>query len=150
MPLVDHFATEKQFLIGLAIGQFNRQYNKNFHINECDIKSIPPRPFTDRGYEINTLRLDDMVRLHMYVTFGGTRTMGEYTLEVYAPYENMSLSDETYVTYMGIDRYYIDNGIYKFRELIDDVTLVPIILLESSGALLLESGGFIELENALG
>lgn len=140
------FASEKEFLISLALSQFNAQYKRDFKVDECDIVSIANRPYTDRGYEITTNRFDDKVVLHMYVTFGSSIVLSPYRLEVQSPYQIGDIADERYVTYVGVDRYYIEQGVYKFKLMLPNYSALPIIILENGSALLMESGIYIQLE----
>lgn len=142
MAITDHYASEKHFLIGLALNQYNAQYKRNFKVSECDIHSIPARPFTDKGYEIITLRMGDEVRMHMFVTFGKSTIYSPYKLEIKAPYATAGLGDETYVMYAGVDAYYIEQDIYKFRDIEIDYGLLPLIWTENKKYILAENGHF--------
>lgn len=143
--------SEKQFLIGLALRRFNEQFTKTIRTQDCDIKSIPLRYGFERSYEIFTNRLDDSVRLHMHVCFEGLDGLSKYRVEVDSiqsqlPGSSGSLSDEVYVTTGTIDPYYIHNGIYRFRPINEDPTLIPILLQEFGEEILLENGDQINLE----
>jgi hypothetical protein len=145
--------TEKEFLIGLALRHFNEQYSKNILVAECDIRSIPLRYAFNRSYEIFTKRGDDNVRLHMHIRFEGKDGLSKYRVEVdYKLTETLgstgSLTDEVYVTTGTIDPYYIEQGIYKFLPINENILLNPILLAENGVALVLESGNEILLESA--
>lgn len=123
--------TEKDFLIGLAILQFNLQFKKKFLVEECDIVSIPPNSYSDRGYEVTTLRMDDLVRMRIYVTFDVEFNSSAYRLETTGEEVRSALGDEVYVADIRVPRYYKDTGTYKFRTLLQDFTKLPIFLAEN-------------------
>ena len=149
MTLAKQFASEKEFLISLALQQYNGQFAKNFKVHECDIISIPARPYTDRGYEIKTNRLDDQVVLHMFMTFGSATILSPYRVEVQAPQVNHSNQDERFVTYVAVDKYLLEHGIYKFRALRPTAVGIPVILLETGAAILTETGLYFALEGVV-
>lgn len=123
--------TEKEFLTSIALLQFNLQFKKKFLVEECDIVTIPANSFSNRGYEITSLRLDDLVRMRIYVTFGTEFHASPYRLETTGEEMRSALGDEVYVSDIKIPSYYKDEGIYKFRTLLPDYTKLPVFLAEN-------------------
>ena len=132
--------TEKEFLIGLALLQFNVQYSRRFIPSEFDIMSIPPNSYSDRGYEVISIRLDDQVRLRIYLTFDFDFFTAPYRVVNSGDEVAGTLTDEVYVTDIKIPRYYYDDGIYKFRNLTLDWYKLPVFLTEDGKPFLLEDG----------
>lgn len=146
--------TEKEFLISTALRQFNDQYDKTIAVENCDIKSIPTRWSFERSYEINTLRMDDFLRLHIHIRFEGRDGLSKYTLEVDSiatqlPDSEGTLFDEVFVATGSIDPYYKNEGIYKFRLINLDTTLLDILITEGGEDILLEDGSQILLETGI-
>lgn len=135
--------SEKEFLIGLALQQFNSQYRKKFKVQDCDIISIPANSYSDRGYEISTARMDDLVRMRIYLKFDTIFQTSPYRLESTDPFIKGALGDEVYVSDMKIHSYYIEQGIYKFRQLTPDWGKMPILLTEDGIPLLSEEGYYL-------
>ena len=137
--------SEKEFLIKLAVDQFNRQFNKTIRISDCDIVSIPVRFAASYSYEISTVRSDDFLRMHIHLSLGGLDEVYPYTLQVDGGTGISTLTDEVYVASGSLDPYYIDSGLYTFKP----IGIVPItegiVVLEDGYALLLESGEEIAL-----
>lgn len=144
--------TEKQFLIGLALRKFNEQYSRNIQVADCDIASIPLRFGFQRSYEINTVRTDDNLRLHMHIRFEGKDGLSNYRVEVDSVLTQFAIStgtltDEVYVSTGTIDPYYLNNDIYKFRLMNESALDNPVILIEDNFSLLLEDGFELLLES---
>lgn len=133
--------TEKDFIIQLALSSFNNQYNRNILITDCDAKSILPNQYSTIAYEVFSVRLDDYVRLRMYLDFGTTDNLGRYRLEVDGSEGVGILGDEVYVTTGFIDRYYKESGLYKFNWMGIDTGLWNIFLSESGDELVTEDTG---------
>lgn len=133
-------ATEKEFLIGIAITQFNVQFGRKFLTSDFDIMSIDPNSYSDRGYELVTIRLDDQVRLRMYVTFADDFFVSGYRLVNTGDAVLGALGDEIYVSDVRVPRSYLEDGIYKFRTLTTDWSLLPITLTEQNQPLVSMDG----------
>lgn len=116
--------TEKQFLINLAISRFNEQYGRDIDPTTINIKSISPNYGSDLGYELQTLRKTDYLRLRMYLSFSRVDGVMPYRLEVDKTFIPDALGDEIFVTKGSVNRYYQDAGIYKFRWIAPDVSTV--------------------------
>jgi hypothetical protein len=141
-------ATEREFLIQMALDKYNSQYNKNFTVSDCDIITIPARVNFDLSYEIFTTRLDDFLRLHMHLLFGAGDGLQNYRLETDGTTHIDSLGDEIFVTTGTIDRYYKESRVYKFQPISPTDALLPILLDEKGYAILVENGDFLPLETA--
>lgn len=137
---------EKQFIIQFAIQRFNRQYKRKLRIQDFDAKSIPPNRFSEKAYEVFSVRLDDYIRLRIYLTFSKHDKTGPYRLEVDGSEGTGVLGDEVYVCQGTVDRYYLESGLYKFDALEEDVTLWNLALSEGDDALITETGDYILLE----
>lgn len=137
---------EKEFIIQFAIRHFNQQYHHNLLVADCDAKSIQPNQFSSHAYEVFSVRLDDYVRMRLYLSFSTFDNLGPYRLEVDGSEAVNQLGDEVYVCSGTIDRYYYESGMYKFPWLNEDVALWNLLLNEDGDALLTESGEYILLE----
>lgn len=106
---------EVEFLINLAVSEYNDQYGAAFKPKDFDIKSLRPSVNFDKGYEIYTVRTDDFLRLRMYFAFGNRTDFGPFKLEVDGKKFVAELGDEVFVTLGSVEDYYKNEGIYKFR-----------------------------------
>lgn len=106
---------EREFLIDTAVDLFNRQYKRNIVADECTIVSIRPNYGCKYGYEIDTKRVDDNLRLRLYFNLEDFDAFGSYRLEVDENMLKGRLGDEVYVVLGRVNRYYVDSGTYKFR-----------------------------------
>lgn len=140
-----YIMNEKQFLITMAIRRYNEQYGRDIRPEDCDVRSIPTRQRYDRSYEIRTNRGDDFVQIHIHIEFGDIDALRPYRLETEG-HGLGNLEDEVFVATGKIDRYYKNQGVYKFRPLEYDDYLLNILLMEDGTPLLMESGGHILLE----
>jgi hypothetical protein len=89
--------TERQFLMQLAVSQFNSQFGKNIDYNKCAIKSIPPSPDFNIAYEIDTLEQLDFVRLRIYLKFDTRTGLQSYKLYSDTTHVYAALGDEVWV-----------------------------------------------------
>lgn len=137
---------EKQFIIQFALHRFNRQYNRKLKLQDFDAKSITPNRHSQLAYEIFSVRLDDYVRLRMYLSYHRYDQIGPYRLEVDGSLGTGVLGDEVYVCQGTIDRFYIESGTYKFAVLEEDITLWNLTLSEDGDGLITEGGDYILLE----
>lgn len=122
MPLNDRELTEKEFLIDLAVRQFNRQYQKNIKMSDCTIRSVPAHYGRELGYEITTPDVgipgdtSDTLRLRMYLGFSVLSSLSPYRLEVE---QNLNtpgeLGDEVYVTTGTLMSSLRTNRVYAFN-----------------------------------
>lgn len=135
--------TEKEFLLQIALTKFNNQFGRNLLVKEFDIMSIPPNSYSDRGYEIISIRLDDLLRMRMYLTFGTDFFASSYRLENTGDAELGGLGDEVQVTDVKVPKYYLDEGIYKFRTLTIDWSLLPVTLTEKQLPFISETGIYL-------
>lgn len=137
---------EKQFIIQFALQKFNHQYNRSIKVEDCDAKSIQPNRFSVQAYEIFSVRLDDFLRLRLYINLSKVDKLGSYRLEVDGSEAVNQLGDEVYVATGTLDRYYYESGLYKFPWLGEDVTLWNLSLSEEGDGLITEQGEYIVLE----
>ena len=110
-----HYPPEKEFLLTLALNQYNAQYNRTLEPKDCQIKSIPARPFTDKGYEISTIREDDQLVVHMFITFSSNTSVADIIVEATDKTDVSGASIGTMVLFLQLDAYYLEQDIYKFR-----------------------------------
>ena len=106
---------EQAFLIGMAVSQFNSQYNRDIDPEACSIHSIEPDYGTDLGYEVKTNLTSDYVRLRMYLGLERRDAIQAFRLETDKSMIVKNLGDEVYVAMGSLSSMYIDNGIYRFR-----------------------------------
>lgn len=145
--------TEEQFLIQFAVKKYNEQFKKSFDPSVFEVRSIPVRYGCESSYEVSTSRLDDNLRLHIHIRFEGTDGLKPYRLEVDSilsqlPNSEGTLNDEVFVALGTIDRYYKNNGIYRFRPIGETQNQGNFLLLENGQPILLEDGTPILLEEA--
>jgi hypothetical protein len=134
--------TEKQFIIQLAVDQFNAQYNRSMLHTDFDARSIEPNQFSILAYEVFTVRLDDYVRLRMYLEYGPYDNLGPYRLEVDGSTGGVGvLGDEVYVTSGQVDSYYRESGLYRFGLLNVDTATWNILLDEMGNEWITEATG---------
>ena len=117
MSNAEHYPPEKEFLLTLALNQYNSQFKKNLLATDCEIHSIAPSAYTDRGYEITTIRQDDSLVLKMFLTFSSATRVDRFIVEAESdPKSNKPLS-QTLVLTAELDSYFIEQDIYKFRDI---------------------------------
>lgn len=122
---------EKVFLIGMAVREFNYQYRRKIDPTVCVIKSIRPTYGCKFGYEINTIREDDQVRLRVYFNLEHLDSFKPYRLEVDESDIPGELGDEVYVMIGTLNNYYVDSGTYRFRWLEPDASQMDYMLFMS-------------------
>lgn len=138
---------EKKFLIELALHEFNQQYQKNIKAEDCAIRSIKPAYGAKYGYEIDTVRTDDYVRLRMYFNLEGINKFKPYRLEVDKTLAPGQLGDEVYVTIGTVNHYYLDAGIYKFRWMNEDLSRYKFLMYMSGNVIQTVNSGYLKLIN---
>lgn len=136
--------SEKEFLLLLALHQYNLQYKKRFKPEDCDIFSVEPHYKTQLGYEIRSRILTDFFKIRVYFNFSDRSMVNPYRLEVNKTFQVNQLGDEVYVTTGTIDRYYQDAGIYKFRWIEGDaITDTPFALMNGMAFKLMGGGNLL-------
>lgn len=144
---------EKLYIARLAVSHFNEQFQTTYDYTRFEVITIAPNPNTTYGFEIYTYRLDDYLRLRLYVTLGDTMFIAPYRI-----YDEMNsttgLGDEIFVTDSVVDNeflYLTNNYIRRSApNLVGDPTILPIILNEDGAdGLLMEGGDYILLEDAV-
>lgn len=140
--------TEREFLIQLALGQYNQQYGRNFQAADFDIMSIDQRVNFDLSYEIFTVRLDDHLRLRVHLLLSDGDGLGPYRVESDGTDGVQTLTDEIFVALGRVDQYYKDSGVYKFNPIYPDEALLPVIHDEHWQPIQDESGEYILEETA--
>lgn len=140
---------EREFLIFLAIQQYNYQYNMHLTIADCDVMSIQPGVGSELGYEVTTVRLDDYVRLRIYLNIEDRDMLAPYTLDNSEGTATAKLGDEVFVAYGKVDRCHIYDNNYKFRWLGNDIGRLNILLTEDGAPLITEDGGYLLLEDGV-
>lgn len=111
--------TERDFLKFLALEQFNRQFRRKINYKTCSIKSIPPIQNKTHGYEIETIRSDDFVRLRIYFNLDTRTVLQPYRTELTGAMVE-GLGDETYVSVGSMAKHWVDSDTYRFRWMQDD------------------------------
>lgn len=144
---VGKLKSEKEFLIELALHQFNLQYKKNIKAEVCAIRSIKPGYGAKYGYEIDTIRTDDYVRLRMYFNLEGINKLKPYRLEVDKNFVPGQLDDEVYVTVGTVNPYYLDAGIYKFRWINEDLSRYKFLMYMNGNVVETQNSGYLKLVN---
>lgn len=106
---------ESKFLRRMAVREFNFQYQRNIDPELCNIKSIRGSYGCKHGYEIESLREGDHLRLRMYFNLGDNDQLLPYRLETDDTFAQLTLADEVYVTIGTVNQYYVESGEYRFR-----------------------------------
>lgn len=108
---------ETLFLRNLVVRAFNTQYSKNIKPEDCSIINIEPTYNSTHGYEIETLRDDDYLRMRFYFTLGYVDSVSAFRLEVDDDeFARGKLGDEVYVAIGTVNNSYVQRGIYKFNK----------------------------------
>lgn len=113
------FLPEKEFLTRMAVTVFNRQYDQTIDWKSFTIRSIAPNYRCELGYEIDSV--DYYLRLRFYFNLGDKDLFLPYRLEVDKTVVVDALGDEVYVMLGTVQRYYKEQGIYRFRWIEPDV-----------------------------
>ena len=106
---------ESKFLRRMAVREFNFQYHRDINHELCNIKSIPGNYGCNHGYEIESLREGDNLRLRLYFNLGENDQLLPYRLETDNTFAKGGPGDEVYVTIGTVNQYYVESGEYKFR-----------------------------------
>lgn len=120
MSSIQTTLTEKQYLIGLAIRQFNLQYGRSVRVEDCSIRSIVTNYGQELGYEITTPDVgipgdtSEYLRLRIYLSFSNSSGMTNFRLEVEENAYTEGLGDEVYVGLGKIPQALRDNKTYAF------------------------------------
>lgn len=138
--------TESEFIIDIAVRQYNKQFGQNMLISDFELTSIRTRNNYKLGYEIATRRKDDYLKFRVYFNFGTLDFLHPYIEEVDQSYKlTMDLNDEYLVAFGTIDNWYLEEGVYSFRPINNEEMLKEYIALEDGTAILLENGEVLEL-----
>lgn len=140
---------DREFLKSFALARFNQQYKRNFKTIDCDIKSLPVRYDSDRSYEVFSNRLDDYFRLHMHLRFDNRDGLGDYRVELQGPRVTDGLGDEVLVAVGTIDRYYVEAGLTRFRNLNTNGDLVEVLIYENGDPIPMNNGELILLASGV-
>lgn len=125
---VSGYPPEDYFLKKFALDAYNRKYGKRLRPEDCNINSIRSTYNYKYGYQIETLREDDHVIIRLYLNMGVMDCVDIVRLENYQNQQYVgSLVDEVYVVLGQFNRYYYDNGIYKFRWIAGDDLDLPLM-----------------------
>ena len=109
------FPSEKDFLLKLVISNFNTQIGTNYLISDFLIYSIEPKTTSDVGYQISPVNLINELQIRAFFNFSDNDEVGAFSLGLLPNQDIGGLNDEVYVVYGLIDRYYMNNDIYKFN-----------------------------------
>ena len=140
------YESERDFLKGLAVSQFNSQYARKVDKTKCAIRSIPATYSTTHGYEIETVKQTDYVRIRMYFTLSGYTHFNKIRVEVDNTQVVGALGDEVYVMLGKVDPRWVEDGIYKFRWLPEDTTVYEYLnFVEDNTLLQFMEGDYLRL-----
>lgn len=137
--------TEQEFLISRALGVFNPQYGRNIKVENCEIKTIPADPQSDRGYEITTPHESTFFRIRFYVRFADMDRTIPARLEVTMPYVNGALGDEVYVIHSAIANFWRTEG-YKFDPIVPRGVPFGAIIAQNEDLITTEDGKVLIME----
>lgn len=135
--------TEAEFLIKKALDVFNPQFGKDFTVDECLISTYPTRQRYDRSYQIETVREDDFVRMHLHLNFSDRDHLSEFTMELDTEILVDQSGDELFVAYGTIDRYWLEQKKYKFTQIVNNTSVLGVLLMEEGPPIVLEDGTYI-------
>ena len=135
--------TEAEFLIKKALDVFNPQYGRDFIVSECRVSTYPTRRRYDRSYQIETIREDDFVRMHLHLNFSDRDSLSAFDLELDTDLLVGENGDELFVAYGTIDRFWIEEKKYKFAQMVNNISVLGVLLLEEGPPIVLEDGSYI-------
>ena len=140
--------TEMDFLKKKAVTAYNEQHGMNFKHTDFCIKSIPPAYHCTHGYELLTKRLGDNVKLRLYLNIGIRDSLNKYRLELFpSAYGQGNLQDEVAVAIGTIDRFFLEEDLYRFEWMEGDCNPGYCLLLSEKGEpLLSETSAFLIAE----
>lgn len=87
----------------LVVAQFNAQYSKNLLVEDLNIRSIVVQEGYQYGYELETARIDDSVRMRVYFKLSNGDNVGDFKLRLKQNVASTGLSDEIYVAHGTFD-----------------------------------------------
>lgn len=112
--MVSDFPSEKDFLLKLVISNFNAQVGTSYLISDFVIYSIEPKTTSDVGYEITPVQSNNKLKIRAFFNFSDNDEIGAFSLGLLPTPDIGGLNDEVYVAYGLIDRFYMNEDIYKF------------------------------------
>lgn len=116
-----HYPPERDFLITLALKEFNSQYHRDIKPEDCTVVSIAPKKYFESGYEITTTRTDDRLKIQMHLNFSSVTSVSPCYIENVPTLDDnpddgeVRHSQEVFVLCMELDSYFVEQDIYKFR-----------------------------------
>lgn len=134
------FPSEKIFLLKLVINNFNAQIGTNYPISDFIIHSIEPKTTSDVGYEILPINTENNLKIRVFFNFSNNDEVGLFSLGLLPTQDIGGLNDEVYVVYGLIDRYYMDNDIYKFNYINNPLDITS-YLIDDSGQIFADDEG---------
>lgn len=139
---------EREFLLTRALAVFNRTYNADVKVEQCDIYSISNDPHSDLAYQITTPGSSEFFRIRYYLTWSDHDSDANPYLGVSMPYRLGELGDEIYVIHSLLARSWMNQEGYVFDTLTPGDDIDGVILTESGLNIVTEIGVYIVLEEA--
>lgn len=138
---------EHDYIKEMVLRSFSVQFNRQLNAADFGLICIPKKSEYVLAFEIFTLRVDDFLRIRVYLQLGGKDDLQPFKLEVSGVNRSNSAEDEVWVTLGSFDIYHLESGFMNENELFkcpDQISNV--LLLEDGGYILTEDGGYIALE----
>lgn len=138
---------EHDHIKAAALRFFGVQFNKQLNPADFAIICVPKKADYPLAFEIFTTRIDDFLRLRVYLQITSSDNFQPFKLEVTTPYVNNSPEDEVWVTLGSLDKYHIESGylkedgLYRCPDMVDNI-----LLMEDGNAILAEDGSYILME----
>lgn len=107
---------ESEFLRKFAVDSYNKKYKRNLDYKNFIIRSVKNAFGYKYGYQVETIRSDDHVVIMLYFNLGIMTCEHIVRVEMVQNVDvSGGLGDEVYVVTGEVARYYLDEGVYKFK-----------------------------------
>lgn len=136
---------ESQFLIRLAIREYNYQLGEKRDPDSCLIYSIPPIHGYSHGYEINARNPNELFRINLFLNVAETDDIDTYSLELKGPFKPGVLGDEVFVFRGSIDTAHTLYDGYRLLWINHDLSKVPLLFQTTGAPFALVDGSFLKL-----
>jgi len=139
--------SDKLFIKRLAIEQYHKQYNIKLLESSLDVRNIAAGITHDVAYEVFTVVTEDNISLKLYFAIDRAVTsIKNFKLLNYDINNPNVIVNNSLVTTGILDKHFIDNGTFSLTKMNPDLSRNNLLLLESTGYVLLESGGNIVIQ----
>lgn len=136
---------EREFLLRLALDHWRSVYGLAVDDREFDIRSMTKHVDFDLAYEIQSIRVDDQFRIHLYLNIGQIDRIDHSFIGVSPNQSSGTLDDEQYVLMGSVDdRHRLSDG-YTWGVLDWAPDRTSVVIQESGALVTYENGDLIVL-----